>query len=67
MPSKKEPFSLKINFEINSHNIKKFFKKFPIYIILLGSGGTIIHGTVEPLFYATLLKKFGIFLSEFFK
>ena len=63
----KEPFSLKINFEVTSSKLKKFFKKTIAPIIIFGGGGTIIHGTVDPLFYATLLKRFGIFLSEFFK
>lgn len=67
MTTKKEPFSLKINFEINSHNIKKFFKKFPVYIILLGSGGTIVHGTILPDFYISILKKFQIILASLFR
>lgn len=62
----KEPFSLKINFEINSENIKRLFKKIKGTIIIAGSGATIVHGTINMDFYSNILKKFGTFLMSIF-
>ena len=67
MTIKKEPFSLKINFEITSSKLKKFFKKVIPTLIILSSGGTIIHGTVAPDFYISILKKFQIILASLFR
>ena len=67
MTPKKEPFSLKINFEITSSKIKNFLKKSITPIIIFGGSGTIIHGTFAPQFYIELLRKFGIFLASVFK
>jgi hypothetical protein len=67
MTPKKEPFSLKINFEINSANIKKFFHKAKGTTIILLGTGTVVHGTFDPQFYIDILRKFGIILTTFFK
>lgn len=65
--TKKEPFSLKINYELNSTKLKKLFKKSISYILIFGSGSTIVHGTINPAFYLGALKKFGILLTSVFK
>jgi len=67
MSKRKEPFSLKINFEITSSKIKKFFKKSIVPIIIFGGSGTVVHGTLSPQFYIDILRKFGIILTTFFK
>lgn len=60
----KQPFSIKINFEINTNTIKGFFKKFKKTIFLISSGGIIAHGSFNLDIYFNFFKSIISFLEN---
>ena len=65
--TKKEPFSLKINFTINAENIKSFWGKIKTMVYVMFGSGFVAHGTFKYDFYINIGKKLGLFVESLFK